>query len=137
MPENPQILIVDDDRGLACACAANLEAAGYYVHVVHNAPSALQAIDQLCVLRQPISVLLADIILDPDSGNGVEVAEYFWRSCSSGAVLFMSGDMEAQKHLRGAEKEGIAFYFLEKPFAPEELRNAVGELVSRGEERAA
>jgi CheY-like chemotaxis protein len=118
------VLLVEDDTMVRTLVRKVLETHGYTVLEAANGAVAM-AISQ--THEDPISLLLTDLMIP--SMNGRELARRFMRRWPEGKVLFMSGysnDIAAQKNL--VEEGG---HFIQKPFSPGALAEAVNEVLNR------
>jgi two-component system, NtrC family, response regulator GlrR len=119
-----KILIVDDEPAVVSSVAANLEAAGYSVATAASGEEAL-AISADALAKIPLAVI--DVAMWPI--NGTQLAELLRAKNPTVCVLFISGgtgiSMLSTEHF--AER---SWGFLEKPFRPRQLLEAVERLLA-------
>ena len=118
------ILVVDDSREIRELMSVLLEQEGYRVLDARNGE---HAIDIAAIYAQPIDLIVTDVRM-PTLG-GVELIEKFRRWYPGHRCLFVSGYTDLSASLEGFE--GAPTGFLAKPFTPEQLANAVRELLDR------
>ncbi len=114
------ILLVEDDEELRRLSAEVLTASGY---AVLEASDPLEALT-LCERRsEPIDLLLTDMLMP--AMRGPELAAQLWESRPALKVLIMSGYTES-----GATDGQPRWRFLQKPFTPQSLSEAVREALA-------
>jgi DNA-binding NtrC family response regulator len=113
------ILIVDDDPQLRSAVSRVLRDAGYRVMQARNASDALSQIKS-----KTVDLLLTDVIMPRSSG--IELAQMASAISPRTQVLYMSGHPE-DPHIRALMGNAN---FLEKPFNPDELIQAVRRVLA-------
>ena len=114
------ILVIEDNAPLRNLAERVLKKSGYRVLVAGSSNQARQ----ICTEHpEPISVLLADVIM-PD-GSGPEAAEWICRHRPDTKVIYMSGYTGDAKQLAG---RGDAF--LQKPFTPAGLIDTIEGVLS-------
>jgi two-component system, cell cycle sensor histidine kinase and response regulator CckA len=112
-----RILLVEDEAAVRALVERVLTRYGYDVVSAQNGAAALEVI---AGLDGSIDMLLTDVVM-PDMG-GVELAEALWQTRPDLRVLFISGyAAEALPRL----SDGSPLNFLEKPFSPVALAEAV------------
>jgi DNA-binding NtrC family response regulator len=118
------ILIVDDEPAVVSTVAASLVAAGYSVDTATSAEEAL-AISADALAKVHLAVV--DVAMWPI--NGTQLAELLRAKNPTVCVLFISGgtgiSMLSTEHF--AER---CWGFLEKPFHPRQLLQAVERLLA-------
>ncbi len=122
-------LIVDDESGIRFFLSQTLERAG---HVVTTAANGEQA---LAVLRDtPFELVLLDLKLG-GRVDGLRVLEAVrWRWPTAAVIILTAhGSLESAMD---AIREGVDRYLL-KPLTPQELREAVADVLARREQRLA
>ena len=112
------ILLVEDEPGVRALAARFLERAGY---TVLEAASGVEALRIAVAARQPIALLLTDVVMPTMSGP--ELAEAMRRVRPGIKVLYMSGYSAKLSGAYGALDAGAPL--LQKPFAPSELTERV------------
>ena len=121
-----QVLLVEDERGVAELTAGILEAAGYRVLWALDGSTALE----IAGGEEEVDLLLADVVLPGLSGP--ELARELRRRRPGLKVLFMSG--YAEKEL--LEVGGAEDAFLEKPASPSQILDAVASVLAEEEDPA-
>ena len=119
--ENPFVLVVDDEPGIALLCNRLLTRAGYKV-VTETDPR--KAIEYLRTNK--ISLLLVDIRM-PEV-DGFEVIQHAQRLQPDAAMLIMTGHGTVDTAIR-ALRLG-AHGFLPKPFSDDSLKLALSGLLT-------
>jgi two-component system, cell cycle sensor histidine kinase and response regulator CckA len=120
------ILVVEDDVSLRRLTALYLQTAGY---VVRTAGDGLEALDEADRAAGPIHLLVTDMVL-PDM-SGQELAARLRARHAALGVLFISGYPEAA--LQRYPLDSTGRHFLQKPFAPSALGQAVRALLQSTE----
>jgi CheY-like chemotaxis protein len=116
------ILLIEDEKQVRELVEQVLTRLGYTVLVARDPTAAIE----LCKMhRQPISLLLTDIVMPHMSGP--EIYQRIAVMVPGIAVLFMSGYMGDQLFARGVHEEAAAF--LQKPFTPVTLARKVREVL--------
>lgn len=121
-----RVLLVEDEEPVRVFVAEILEREGFDVTHVCNAELALEAFD-----GEPESyqLLLTDVVMP--GLRGTELADRICQHDARMPVLFMSGypgDSDLTRRLEEGTRR-----FLRKPFSPDELIDAVHELLGSGE----
>jgi two-component system alkaline phosphatase synthesis response regulator PhoP len=111
-----RVLVADDSPHLVLLYRAVLEDAGYEVVSVSNGIAAIAAVE-----AGEVDAAVLDVLMPGVSGDAI--AERLLRTNPALPVLLMTGDSGEQFVME------VAVPVLRKPFAPEELVRAVGELV--------
>jgi len=112
------VLVVEDNAAVRSVLCRVLKDAGY---LVVDACDAVQA-TQICVSRrEPIDLLLTDVVMPGVSGP--ELAVELQQQRPEMKVLFMSGYAGSAITPHGMLKEGLVF--LQKPFSPGSVTRAV------------
>ncbi|MDA8387773.1 MAG: response regulator [Nitrospiraceae bacterium] len=122
MTEKGKILVLDDDPAVGLSCGRILGAEGYAVDAVETGAEALRRL-----AAEEFDLLIADIRL-PDI-DGIEVLREARTIQPATDVVMITG----YPRLEDA-KEAIrlgAFEYLEKPFAPEFMRNIAARLFDK------
>ncbi len=120
--EQVKILVVDDDAVVRHSCQRVLEAEGSEVRLVFSADKALEA-----MAHSAFDLLLVDVKMPGHDGMWLtrEVKEQ-WPEVP---IVVMSGYPTPETILDGLELG--AARFLAKPFAPDELIEAVRETLGK------
>jgi DNA-binding NtrC family response regulator len=127
-----KILVVDDERAVASMMASTLEAAGYTVDVANSGEQAL-AIPPGSLSEVRLTVM--DVAMWPMTG--MQVAERLREKQPDMCVLFVSGGAGVPMLCTDHFVERC-WGFLEKPFRPKQLLQAVERLLTvRGLARSA
>src|SRR5437016_4055095 len=123
------ILVVEDDPSNLSVFHAALESDGYHVLTAVDRDSALRACRSY---KQPIDLLLADVVLGKQ--NGADVAHEIVQGYPV-PVLFVSGtsqgELERQQRLRLSAFASEQVSFLEKPFTVNALLRSVSQLLGQ------
>lgn len=121
-----RILIVEDSSAMRAFVRAALEEGGNAE--VHEAASGFEALRVLP--RRQFDLVIVDVNM-PDI-NGLELVSFMRRSDPhrETPLLIISTEASARDRERGLSLGANAY--LSKPFAPEELRAAVAELLPEG-----
>jgi DNA-binding response OmpR family regulator len=119
------VLVVDDDRELNDGVRAVLERQGYRVIQASNGVQARQAVYD----RRPDLVIL-DMMM-PRMG-GFPVLEHFKGKADAPPIIMITAN-EGSRHKAYAEYLGVVSY-IRKPFAMDELLEAVEQALSAGPE---
>ena len=114
------IFLVEDEAAVRVAARRILDRFGY--HVI-EAPGAEEALALAVKHREPIHLLLTDIVMP--RMNGRELATVFTRLHSEARVLFMSGYTDDEVLRRDVSRAGS--WYLQKPFSPDALARKVRE----------
>ncbi|HEV3061456.1 MAG TPA: response regulator [Vicinamibacterales bacterium] len=108
------VLLVEDESSVRAFAKTTLQRFGYQVF---DADSAEQALDLLESLREPVQLLLTDIVLP--RMDGLELADAVTRDRADTRVLFMSGYAPGLENSIASFKWNMRF--LEKPFTGQAL----------------
>jgi two-component system cell cycle sensor histidine kinase/response regulator CckA len=121
---NGVILLVEDEDSVRRVAAAILRNRGYTVLEARRPSDAIQ----ICTRAQhPIDLLLTDVVM-PESSGPQLAAELTLRQPNMG-VMYMSGYSGDNALMGKALRDGITF--LQKPFTPALLTEAVSEALTR------
>ena len=112
------ILVVEDERAVRATVRRMLERLGYRVR---EAASGAEALGMLDTSREPIHLLLTDVVM-PDI-QGRQLVETALEQALVPRVLYMSGYTEDETLLGGLGAPDAAL--LQKPFTDEALAHAV------------
>jgi CheY-like chemotaxis protein len=120
----PRILVVEDDVPFREMLRKILERAGYEVQEAQNGHVALELYRQ-----QPSDLIITDLVM-PEK-EGIETILEFRRLNSAVKIIAISGGgrMNPAVNLAMAQKLG-ANRTLAKPFAPQELLDAIAEVLA-------
>ena len=117
-----QIIVVDDEGIVLESCRKILEPEGFQVLLAKSADEALFAIEE-----EPPALLLVDVKMPVH--DGLYLMSELKKRKRDVPIILMSGlnteDTEADAALMGACR------FLPKPFTPDELIEAVRQVVNR------
>ncbi|MGA7400921.1 MAG: response regulator [Candidatus Sulfotelmatobacter sp.] len=116
------ILLVEDEAFVRKAICEALESAGYRVLTAENAIQALQVFGEYA---EPVSLLLADIVMP--GINGHELARDFSTLCPQTRILLMSGYEEQLTSRESVHRPE----YLAKPFSIPMLLRKVREVLDR------
>ena len=116
------VLVVEDEPGVRAMAVRALREAGYSVRAADCAAAGLR---EVVAAGASLTCIVTDVIMPDLDGRTFarQVAERW-----DGPVLFMSGYTETDIVLRGLLQEQLPF--LQKPFPPQRLVEAVGQLVT-------
>ncbi len=117
------ILLVEDDPSVAGVIRQALGSHGYQVLMASEADEALDIVSNY---REPIHLLLSDMVLR--KGHGVDLARQIRKLRSEIRVLFVSGYTGPAMPGNLFRDPGSAF--LQKPFTPEALASKVREVLN-------
>ena len=121
-PGTETILLVEDEDGVRALASRILENIGYRVIAAANGDQALGILDGM---REPLHLLLTDVIMPGKSG--AKLAEEALVTRPDLKVLFVSGHSDdVLTHHGELDPETN---FLEKPFTPDALANKVREVL--------
>jgi len=122
-PENQRgrVLLVDDDPSLLRLFCRLLEDAGFAVVAAANGKEAIEKIEANC-----FDVILSDIVMQ-DIG-GIELLRAVRQRDLDVPVLLMTGGPDLTSAVNAVEYGALRY--MEKPFKPDELVNAVREASS-------
>ncbi|MCC6698642.1 MAG: response regulator [Candidatus Hydrogenedentes bacterium] len=120
------ILIVEDDPLVRDLTKRSLQQVGYTVLAARTGVEALAACSRH---DRPIDLLVTDVVMPGMSG--VELAARFRPLHPSTPIIYMSGYTSSLVLVQGPES-GEEVHFLQKPFGPRELREAVRRILDLG-----
>lgn len=130
--QQPRIFVLDDQPTIADSVAAILRMRGYEAHACYTSAGLLDLASEL-----PPDLLIADVALDPNSINGIEVAIYVQRFHPECRIILISGNPTSYDLHRRARLEGHDFTLLAKPIPPDKLLAIVAAELSDKNQRAA
>ena len=119
-----RILVVEDEPMVRALARRALERQGYDVVVVTDGAAALWLLE-----AGRIDLVLTDVVMPRMTGK--ELADRVWDQYPGLPVLFMTGYSSDDVLRRGLVVAGASF--IQKPFSPEALVEAVGRLLDSGE----
>ncbi len=122
MSSRVQILLVEDESGVALVLSDLLRAAGYDVTVASDGPSGLAEAD-----RGGFDLLVLDLLLP--GLNGLEVCRSVRQRGFGGAILMLTAKGQIPDRVSGLQA-GADDYVV-KPFDPDELLARVAALLRR------
>lgn len=117
------ILLVEDDNAVRAATKEILKMCGYNVI---EATDGLAALDVCANYKQPIHLVLTDVVMP--RMNGSELASRLSNLLPRSKILFMSGYTDDAIIHHGVMEEGINF--IEKPFTPVALAKKIKDVLS-------
>lgn len=120
-----RILVIEDDSAVRAVATRVLTKAGYVVSCVEDAATAFE---KVVSAKQPIDLVLADVVLPGMSGP--ELAEQLAGFQAVTTIMHMSAYGAAAVVERGMLVDGIPF--LPKPFTDERLLDAVRQALEFG-----
>ena len=118
------ILLIEDDALLQTFIKTILAGEGYELIVAEDGEHAMEAATRH---HGRISLLITDLRLPGTSGD--EVANHFWKIYPGLPVLYISGQLEQNCHLKNFSRYVTSF--LQKPFQVKDLISRVEELLDR------
>jgi two-component system chemotaxis response regulator CheY len=124
-----RILVVEDSETTRALLAASLEELGA-AYKITEASSGFEALR--CLPRESFDLIVTDINM-PDI-NGLELVSFVKRNPRLAAIPLLIVSTEGAERDRRKGLELGADAYLVKPFAPEDLRRVVEDLLRRGEE---
>jgi len=110
------ILIVDDDPSIRRAAALALEAAGHYIEAVENSTLALEALKD-----ERFDLALLDLYLGKE--NGLEILPQLHKAQPGLPVVMFTAQASIAAAVEATRLGAVDF--LEKPFSPDQLRQAL------------
>jgi len=114
----PYIVIIDDEPLTLKQLRRILEKEGYQVSTVSNPQRALEQIE-----KRPCHVVISDVMMP--SMNGLDLMSSIKARFPETEVILITGYASLDGAVQ-ATKEG-AFYYLEKPFTPDQVRACVNQ----------
>jgi DNA-binding NtrC family response regulator len=114
-----RILVIDDEAIVRTSCLRALEPEGYEVKVVASGKEGIEFLE-----KEPYALVLLDLKM-PDM-DGIEVLNRIKESWPETKVIIITGYSTVETAVH-ALRLG-AFNFIEKPFTPDTLVNAVKEV---------
>ena len=125
MSEQPRILVVDDDPAILQLLTDILSAQGFRID---GAPSARRCFELISEPNQPPDLILLDVML-PDI-SGFDALERIRKSTATSAIpVAVISTLPERSYRRRADELGADEY-LQKPFKPMEVVEAVKRLLS-------
>ncbi|HUB82092.1 MAG TPA: response regulator [Bryobacteraceae bacterium] len=115
----PRILVVDDEIAVLKYMVTILRRHGYEVHTASDAPTALQAAEQLSC---GLNLLITDVAMPLMTGT--ELVRQIRQKCPYVDVLLVSGAL-TEENLRVEN-----YLILKKPFEPSSLTKVVSEILA-------
>lgn len=112
------ILVIDDETIIRLSCERTLIPEGYKVKSVLSGKEGLELLE-----KEPFDLILLDIKM-PDM-DGIEVLKIIKERCPETKVVMITGYSAVETAVKSL-KLG-AFNYIEKPFDPDTLLNAVKE----------
>ncbi len=113
-----KILVIDDEDIIRISCERVLAPHGYQVSVAASGMAGLELLEKEC-----FPLILLDLKM-PDM-DGIEVLKEIKKRCLDAKVIMVTGYSTVETAVK-ALKLG-AFNYIEKPFAPDTLLDAVKE----------
>ena len=118
MSRKKQILVIDDEAIVRASCQRTLEPAGFAVDM---APDGLEGIKML--KRKKYDLVLTDLKMP--NMDGLEFSGRIAKEHPDTRVMLITGYSTLDTAINAREK-GI-YYYLEKPFTPDRLLEAINE----------
>jgi DNA-binding NtrC family response regulator len=126
-----RVFVLDDQVPVANSIVEILKLRGYDAHARYTSGDILDLAAELTP-----DLLIADVALDPNSINGIDLAIYFERFYPQCRIILISGDPTSFELHNRARLGGHNFPLLPKPVPPMKLLDAVATSL-RDLERAA
>jgi len=120
----PRIFVLDDQPAVADSIAGILRLRGYEAHARYTSAALLELATELIP-----DLLIADVALDPNSINGIDLAIYLQRFHPECRVILISGNPNSFELHRRARQAGHNFLLLPKPVPPETLLREVASVL--------
>lgn len=117
---NPRIFVVDDQPTVADSLAGILKLSGYEAHARYTSAALLDLATEITP-----DLLIADVVLDPNSINGIDLAIYLKRFHPECQVILISGNPHSFETQNRARIDRNHFVLLAKPVPPEKLLREV------------
>lgn len=117
-----KVLIVEDEKDLACVLSEMLKQEGYIVNKVHNGIDGLDY-----ALTNTYDVIILDIMLP--QMNGIEVLKEICKNGINSSVLLLTAKSEVEDKINGLDNG--ADDYLTKPFVTKEFLARVRALSRR------
>ena len=117
-----KVLIVEDEKDLACVLSEMLKQEGYIVNKVHNGIDGLDS-----ALTNTYDVIILDIMLP--QMNGIEVLKEIRKNGINSSVLLLTAKSEVEDKINGLDNG--ADDYLTKPFVTKEFLARVRALSRR------
>ena len=127
----PRIFVVDDQQPIADSIVRILTLRGYEAHARYSSSAILELASEL-----PPDLLIADVALDPNSINGIDLAIYVQRFYPDCRIILISGNPDSFELHNHARLEGHDYLLLAKPVPPERLLNEVAIMLDDREHAA-
>ena len=118
----PTILVIDDETGILDTLKILLKNSGFKVETAQGGNAGLTALNASCP-----DIVLTDVRM-PDVG-GIEILEKSQELDPELPVILMTAQASLQSAIDAVNQGG--FYYIQKPFANDELRSSVLRLVPR------
>lgn len=127
----PRIFVLDDQPAVADSIVAILKLRGYEAHARYTSAALLDLASDLAP-----DLLIADVALDPNSINGIDLAIYLQRFHPECRVILISGNPNTSELHHRAAQAGHGFQLLPKPVPPEILLREVAQILEDVEHAA-
>jgi CheY-like chemotaxis protein len=118
------ILLVEDDRDVLRIAATALQRYGFNVLQAENGNQALEVLN---TFKQPVTLLITDVIM-PEM-NGRVLADRFKKRFPNSSILFTSGYTDDQIQAGGVLSEDI--HLLPKPYSIKTLASTVRKIIDK------
>ena len=115
------ILIVDDEASIRRATSLALDAAGHYVETAENGAVALQSLKE-----SSFDLVLLDLYLGEESG--LQLLETIRREHPEVHVVIFTANATIPNAVEATRLGAVDF--LEKPFSPDQLRQALKRIAT-------
>ncbi len=119
-----RVLIVDDEKRITDTLALILRARGYEAATAYDGLTAIET----CAHFVP-DLVISDVVMP--GMNGIEMAIYIYTKFPQCKILLCSGQAATANMIEEARDQGHHFPLLAKPVHPEQLLNAIAELLTK------
>jgi DNA-binding NtrC family response regulator len=126
-----RIFVLDDQPAVADSIVGILKLRGYEAHARYTSANLLDLASELSP-----DLLIADVALDPNSINGIDLAIYMQRFHPDCRIILISGNPNTFELHRRSLAAGHNFLLLPKPVPPERLLEEVAAILNDREQAA-
>jgi len=123
----PSILLGEDDDALREVIAAALRADGYDLVEARSGVDLIRAIHRIDSAMLPLDLIITDVLMP--GFTGIEALEYLRYIGSQVPVIVMTGSRDPRMCAEARDLDARVVF--QKPFALDDLRDAVARIVPR------